>query len=131
MRNIEIVRGYRAYGHEDVYATDPTVNVLDGDIIGPDGAKITLTDTHLECGIAVQPSNLGTTEYREGSGKTPVYISNFVVRTGRIHAAAYAINDAISVRDGMPCKIDATNTIVWGYVTKVGTDGKIDIRVNY
>ena len=131
MRSIEIVRGYRTYGHEDVYATDPTVEVLDGDIIAPDGTKVTLTDTHLECGIAVQPSNLGTTDYREASMKTPVYISNFVVRTKRVTAATYAVNDAISVKDGLPCKVDATNTIVWGYVSKVGTDGTIDIRVNY
>lgn len=131
MRNIEIVRGYRTFGHEDVYNTDPTAMTLDGDIIGPDGSKITLTDTHLECGIAIQPSNLGATEYREDSRKTPVYVSNFVVRTKRYDPATYAMGDAVSVKDGLPCKADGTNAIVWGYITKVGTDGTLDIRVNY
>jgi len=131
MRNIEIIRGYRTHGHEDVYDTDPTVQVLDGDIIDPTGAKVTLTDTHLECGIAIQPSNLGTTEYKEASRKTPVYISNFVVNTKRVNAAVYAVNDAVSVKNGLPCKADGTNAVVWGYVSKVGTDGSINIRVNY
>ena len=131
MRNVEIVRGYREAGHEDVYAADPTVNILDGDIIAPDGTKMTLTDTHKECGIAIQPTNLGTTEYREASGKIPVYISNFTCRVRNYIPGVYALDDEISVKDGLPIVANATNITVWGHITNVGTDGTLDIRVNY
>ena len=131
MRNIEIVRGYREFGHEDVYPGKPTVTLLDGDIIDIEGEKATLTDAHQEIGIAIQPTNLGTTEYREASGKIPVYISNFTVRTKRFHAATFALGDEVSVRDGLPCKADGTNAYVWGHIVAIGNGGAtIDIRVN-
>lgn len=129
MRNIEIVRGFRNGGLEAVYDTDPTVEVVDGDIIDPTGKKVTLTDAKKVCGIATQPSNLGATDYREGSRKTPVFVSNFTVRTKKYQPAVYAVNDLISVKDGLPTKVDATNTIEWGIVTAVNEDSSIDIQV--
>ena len=130
-RNVDIVKGYRTYGQEAVYVQDPSVEVDNGDIVTPDGQKATLTDTHLECGIVIQPSKLAG-QFPEGSGKIPVYITNFVVRTAVYNTAAtYAVNTAISVKDGKPTPVDETNAIVWGYVTAVNTDGTIDIRVNY
>lgn len=132
MRNVEIVRGFRDGGHEEVYAADPLVDILDGDIIDSTGSKVTLTDTHIECGIAIQPTGIGGSGKKEASGKIPVYVSNFTCRTKRFAPATYNVNDAVSVKDGLPTPVDDTNTIVWGYVTAVGTSGgTIDIRVNY
>ena len=131
MRNIEIVRGYREFGHEDVYPGKPDVTLLDGDIITIEGDKATLTDAHQEIGIAIQPTNLGTSEYREASGKVPVYVSNFTVRTKRFHPAAFALGDEVSVKDGLPCKAGGDNTQVWGHIVAVDNGGaSIDIRVN-
>ena len=129
MKNIEIVRGYRSFGHEDVYVSDAAITVVEGDIVAPDGSLVTLTDAHLECGMAIE-RNLINGQPKE-SGKTPVYVSNFVVRTMRYAPASYAVNDALSVANGLLKAVDATNTVVWGYVTKVGTDGTIDVRCNY
>ena len=129
--NVDIVKGFRSYGQEGVYNQDPLIEVKNGDIVSPTGQKITLTDTHLECGVAIQPSKLSS-QFPEGSGKIPVYITNFVLRTARYdHTASYAVDSAVSVKDGLPTLVNGTNTIVWGYVTAVGTDGTIDIRVNY
>jgi len=129
MKNIEIVRGYRSFGHEDVYASNPAVTVVEGDIVDPAGDKVTLLAEHLECGMAIE-RNMINGQPKE-SGKTPVYVSNFVVRTSHYAPAAYAVNDALSVADGMLKAVDATNTIVWGYVTAVNTDGTLDVRCNY
>ena len=131
MRNIEIVRGYRSFGHEDVYPGNPDLELLDGDIITAEGEKATLTDAHQEVGIVIQPTNLGNTEYREASGKVPVYVSNFTVRTTRFHPATFKVGDGVSVKDGLPVLADDTNKEIWGYVTAVGNGGaSIDIRVN-
>ena len=129
MKNIEIVRGYRSFGHEDVYFSDPAVVVVEGDVVGPDGALVTLTDAHLECGMAIE-RNLINGQPKE-SGKTPVYVSNFVVRTSRYVPGTYSVNQPLSVAAGQLKAVDATNTIVWGYVTAVNTDGTLDIRCNY
>lgn len=129
MKNIEIVRGYRSFGHEDVYNSDPAVTVVEGDIVAPDGSLVSLTDTHLECGMAVERNTINGQP--KASGKIPVYVSNFVVRTSRYTPATYAVNDALSVAAGKLKAVDTTNTIVWGYVTAVNTDGTIDVRCNY
>ncbi len=132
MRRIDIVKGFNTFGYEDVFPTDPTVTLKDGDIINMDGTKTTLTDTHIECGIAIQPTNLGSSEFREASKKTPVYISNFKVRTKAYTAATYHVGDPVTVIDGLPAPVNGTNTIVWGYVTAVNAgEASIDIRVNY
>lgn len=131
MKNIEIVRGYRSFGHEDVYASDAAVSVVEGDIIAPDGTLATLSGstTHKECGMVIE-RNMINGQAKE-SGKTPVYVSNFVVRTGRYTPASYDVDDAVTVTGGLIAKgVEGTDTI-WGYVTKVGTDGKLDIRCNY
>lgn len=130
MKNIEIVRGYRSFGHEDVFVSDPAITVVEGDIIGPDGSLVTLKGslTHLECGMAIE-RNLINGQPKE-SGKTPVYVSNFVVRTSRYESMAYAVNDPITVNAGLPTKGTSSDAI-WGYVTKIGNDGTIDIRCNY
>ena len=130
MKNIDIVRGYRSFGHEDVYASNPAVVIVEGDIIDANGDKVTLTDAHIECGIAIE-RNTTVAAGQKPSMNIPVYISNFVVRTTRFTAGTYAVGDAMSVAAGLPIKVDATNTVVWGYVTKVGTDGSLDIRCNY
>jgi len=130
MKNIDIVRGYRSFGHEDVYASNPATAIVEGDIIDANGDKVTLTDAHIECGISIE-RNTTVDPGQKPSGMIPVYISNFVVRTKRFVPATYAVNEPVSVKDGMPSKVDNTNTIVWGYITKIGTDGSMDIRVNY
>ncbi len=131
MKNIEIVRGYRSFGHEDVYESDPGVTVVEGDIVAADGSKVTLSGalTHLECGMAIERNMINGQP--KDSGKTPVYVSNFVVRTSRITAAAYAVNDPITVTAGLPAKGVAGTDAIWGYVTAVNTDDTIDIRCNY
>ena len=130
MKNIDIVRGYRSFGHEDVYASNPAVAIVEGDIVDVEGNKVTLTDAHIECGIAIE-RNTTTNPGQKPSGKIPVYISNFVVRTKRFAPATYSVNEAVSVKDGIPSKVDATNTIVWGYITKIDSEGYLTIRVNY
>jgi len=131
MKNIEIVRGYRSFGHEDVYVSDPAVTVVEGDVIAPDGSLVTLsgTTTHLECGMAVERNMINGQP--KDSGKTPVYVSNFVVRTSRYVPGTYAVNDPITITDGKPTKGTVGTDVIWGYVTKVGNDGTIDIRCNY
>ena len=129
MKNIEIVRGYRSFGHEDVYMSNPAVVVVEGDIVDPLGDKVTLLAAHLECGMAIE-RNMINGQPKE-SGKTPVYVSNFVVRTSRYAPGTYNVNDALSVAAGELKAVDATNTVVWGYVTAVNTDGTIDVRCNY
>ena len=131
MKNIEIVRGYRSFGHEDVYMSDPNVEVVEGDVIAPDGSKVTLSGqtVHKECGIAIERNMINGQP--KDSGKTPVYVSNFVVRTSRFTPGTYAVNDPITVESGMPKKADPSADVVWGYVTAVNGDGTLDIRVNY
>jgi hypothetical protein len=131
MKNIEIVRGYRSFGHEDVYASDPAVQVVEGDVIEPSGAKVTLSGAlvHKECGIVIERNYINGQP--KDSGKTPVYVSNFVVRTSRYVPGTYAANDPVTVTDGLPAKADPTADTVWGYVVAVNQDGTLDIRVNY
>jgi len=131
MRNIEIVRGYRTFGHEDVFASDPSVQVVEGDIIDRDGQKITLSGStdHKECGIVIERNYINGQP--KDSGKTPVYVSNFVVRTSRFTPATYSVNDPVTVTDGLPTKGTVGTDAIWGYVTAVNSDGTIDIRVNY
>lgn len=131
MKNIEIVRGYRSFGHEDVYVSDVAVTVVEGDVVAPDGTLVTLSGatTHLECGMAIERNTINGQP--KESGKTPVYVSNFVVRTMRYAPASYAVNDPITITAGKPAKGTAGTDAIWGYVTKIGTDGTIDIRCNY
>ncbi len=131
MKNIEIVRGYRSFGHEDVYVSDAAVTVVEGDIIAPDGSLVTISGalTHLECGIAVERNMINGQP--KDSGKTPVYVSNFVVRTSRYTAGTYNVDTAVTVTAGLPAVAAVGTDAIWGYVTKVGTDGTIDIRCNY
>jgi len=131
MKNIEIVRGYRSFGHEDVYASDPAVQVVEGDVIEPSGAKVTLSGAtdHKECGIVIERNYINGQP--KDSGKTPVYVSNFVVRTSRYVPGTYAANDPITVTDGLPAKGTVGTDAIWGYVVAVNQDGTLDIRVNY
>lgn len=132
MKNIEIVRGYRSFGHEDVYASDPAVTVVEGDVIAPDGSLVTLSGatTHKECGIVVERNMINGQP--KDSGKTPVYVSNFVVRTSRFAAGTYNVNDPITVTGGLPAVGAVGTDAIWGYVTAVDTSaGTIDVRVNY
>ena len=132
MRQCDIVRGRDTFGYEDVYNADPTVEIVDGNIITQDGAKATLTDAHIECGVAIQPTNLGSLVFKEASKKIPVYISNFKLRTTLYAPATYKVGDAVTVIDGVPALVSADNAIVWGYVTAVNAgDASLDIRVNY
>ena len=129
MKNIEIVRGYRTFGHEDVFNSDMGVMVVEGDIVGLDGTLVTLTDTHIECGMAIERnSELGV---QKPSNKIPVYVSNFVVKTSRYEPGTYNVGDPVSVKDGKVSVVNATNTIVWGFVQKVDTNGDLTIRCNY
>jgi hypothetical protein len=129
MKNIDIVRGYRSFGHEDLYASDPTVAVQPGDIITMDGKKATLTDTHIECGVAVE-SNVNPMGGQKPSGKIPVYVSNFVVRFYSPAPEGVNLGDPVTVIDGKVAPLDDTHKVVWGYVTKI-TDTSYDVRVNY
>ena len=129
MKNIDIIRGYRTFGHEDLYASDAAVTVVEGDIIGMDGSLVTLTSAHVECGMAVERNTDGSGA--KPSGKIPVYISNFVVKTKRYEAGTYAVNAPVSVKGGKPTPVDATNTIVWGYIQKIDANGDLTIRCNY
>ena len=132
MKNIEIIRGYRSFGHEDVYASNPAVEIVEGDIVDNNGALVTLLTAHLECGMAIE-RNMINGQPKE-SGKTPVYVSNFVVRiqTSQLGAGAFdTVNTALSVAAGKLVPVDVTNTIPWGYITGVNTDGTIDVRCNY
>ena len=131
MKNIEIVRGYRSFGHEDVYASDAGVTVVEGDIIEPDGSMVTLkgATTHKECGMVIE-RNLINGQMKD-SGKTPVYVSNFVVRTSRYKAGAYAVNDPVTITAGLPEKGTAGTDAIWGYIVAVNTDDTLDIRCNY
>jgi hypothetical protein len=130
MKNIEIVRGYRSFGHEDVYMSDPAVTVVEGDVIAPDGSLVTLSGqlNHLECGMAVE-RNMINGQHKE-SGKTPVYVSNFVVRVAT-PGFVPSVNDPITVTAGKVAVANPAADAVWGYVSAVNTDGSIDIRCNY
>ncbi len=131
MKNIEIVRGYRSFGHEDVYVSDAAVTVVEGDVITPDGQLATLSGqtSHIECGVVVERNMINGQP--KDSGKTPVYVSNFVVRTSRYVPGTYAVDDPITITGGQPTKGTVGTDTIWGYVTRVGTDGTLDIRVNY
>jgi len=131
MKNIEIVRGYRSFGHEDVYVSDPSVPVVEGDIIAPDGSLATLKGdtTHKECGIVIERNTINGVP--KDSGKTPVYVSNFVVRTSRYEPGTYSVNDPITVDGGLLTKGDAAADAIWGYVVAVNSDDTLDIRCNY
>jgi hypothetical protein len=131
MKNIEIVRGYRSFGHEDVYTSNPAVVVVEGDVVAPDGSLVTLkgATTHLECGMAVERNMINGQP--KDSGKTPVYVSNFVVRTSRYEPMTYAANDPVTVDAGLVTKADPAADAVWGYVVAVNSDDTLDIRCNY
>ncbi|MEA3471486.1 MAG: hypothetical protein U9R24_07195 [Thermodesulfobacteriota bacterium] len=131
MKNIEIVRGYRSFGHEDVYASDPAVTVVEGDVIDQDGALVTLSGavTHKECGMVIERNMINGQP--KDSGKSPVYVSNFVVRTSRYTPAVYAVNDPITVTAGLLAKGTVGTDAIWGYVTAINTDDTIDVRCNY
>lgn len=129
MKNIEIIRGYRTFGHEDVVNSDINTVVVEGDIVALDGTKVTLTDAHIECGLAVERNT--TPGGQKPSGKIPVYVSNFVFKTTRYEPGTYNVGDPVSVKGGKPSPVDATNTIVWGYIQKVDTNGDLTIRCNY
>ena len=129
MKNIDIIRGYRTFGHEDLYPSDSTVKVEIGDIIGLDGQKVTLESKHIECGIAIE-SNYDASGVPKPSGKIPVYVSNFVVRFYQPLPDGVAVGDPVTVIDGKPAALDDTHTVVWGYVTNA-TDTSFDVRVNY
>jgi len=129
MKNIDIVRGYRTFGHEDLYASDPTVSVQPGLIIDMSGQAATLTDTHVEVGVAVE-TNLNPTGGAKPSGKIPVYISNFVVRYYDAIPDGINLDDPVTVIDGKVAALDDNHKVVWGYVTKI-TDTSYDVRVNY
>jgi len=129
MKNIEIIRGYRTFGHEDLVASSPDTKVVEGDIVGLDGSLVTLTDSHIECGLAIERNTSGGNH--KPSGKIPVYMSNFVVKTSRYNAGTYNVDDPVSVKDGKPTPVDDTNTIVWGYVQKIAQNGDLTIRCNY
>jgi hypothetical protein len=129
MKNIDIVRGYRSFGHEDLYVSDPTTKVVAGDIIGLDGKKVTLTDTHVECGVAVD-TNFDSVGNPRPSGKVPVYVSNFVIRYHKPAPDGINVGDPVTVIDGQPAPLDDNHKVVWGYVTAI-TDTSFDIRVNY
>ena len=128
MKLIDIVRGYRTFGHEDVYVSDPTTTIQPGDVIGLDGKKATLDKDHKECAVAVEKN----TDYsgQKPSGKIPVYVSNFVIRYYKPVPDGVAAGDPVTVINGQPAKTDADHTVVWGYVTRV-TDSDFDVRVNY
>ena len=131
MKNIEIVRGYRSFGHEDVYASDPSIVVVEGDVIAPDGSLVTLqgaTD-HKECGMVVERNMINGQP--KDSGKTPVYVSNFVVRTSRYAPMVYTVNDPVTVSGGLLTKGTAGTDAIWGYVVAVNSDDTLDIRCNY
>ena len=131
MKNIEIVRGYRSFGHEDVYTSDPAVTVVEGDVVAPDCSLVTLkgaTD-HKECGMAVERNMINGQP--KDSGKTPVYVSNFVVRTSRYAPMTYSVNDPITIDGGMPTKGTVGTDAIWGYVVAVNSDDTLDIRCNY
>jgi len=131
MKNIEIVRGYRSFGHENVFQSNPNVTIVEGDVIDPEGNKVTLKGdkTYKICGIAIE-RNLANGEPKP-SGKIPVYISNFVVRTSRYKPSTYEVNDPVTIEDGIPAKADPENDGIWGYVIAVNTDDTIDILCNY
>jgi len=129
MKNIDIIRGYRTFGHEDLYASDSTERVEVGDVIGLDGKKATLGTSHVECGIAIE-SNYDATGAVKPSGKIPVYVSNFVVRFYQPAPADVSVGDPLTIIDGKPAKLDDNHTVVWGYITAM-TDTSFDVRVNY
>ena len=131
MKNIEIVRGYRSFGHEDVYASDPAVTGVEGDVIAPDGSKGTLkgATTHKECGMVIERNMINGQP--KDSGKTPVYVSNFVVRTSRYEPMSYSVNDPVTVDGGLLTKGTAGTDAIWGYVVAVNSDDTLDIRCNY
>jgi hypothetical protein len=131
MKNIEIVRGYRSFGHEDVYVSDPSIVVVEGDVIAPDGSLVTLKgDTaHKECGMVIERNMINGQP--KDSGKTPVYVSNFVVRTSRYEPMTYGVNDPVTVNGGLLTKATAGTDAIWGYVVAVNSDDTLDIRCNY
>jgi hypothetical protein len=131
MKNIEIVRGYRSFGHEDIYASNPSITVVEGDVIAPDGSLATLKGdlTHKECGIVIERNMINGQP--KDSGKTPVYVSNFVVRTSRYAPMTYSANDPVTVDNGLITKADPAADAVWGYVVAVNSDDTLDIRCNY
>ncbi|MDF1879624.1 hypothetical protein JHD46_08240 [Sulfurimonas sp. SAG-AH-194-C20] len=131
-KNVEIIRGFRTCGLDDVYMSDSTVEVQPGMVITQDGALATLTDaSHTEVGVAIQGNIFGRGGYDEASGKIPVMISNFVMRTQIFTPAVYIAGEAITVVAGIPKKAVGTDPI-WGRVTAIGVEaGTIDIRVNY
>ena len=130
MKNVEIIRGYRSFGHEDVYDSNPAVEIVEGDIIDGNGDKVTLLDTHIECGISIE-KNTTVAGGQKPSNSIPVYVSNFVAKTSRFTPGVYTVGEPVTVINGLPSKLTGTNLVVWGYVTKVGTDGSLTIRCNY
>ncbi len=131
MKNIDIIRGYRSFGHEDVYTSDVAVTVVEGDVVGPDGSLVTLKGAvvHKECGMAIE-RNLINGQPKD-SGKTPVYVSNFVVRTSRYAPMAYSLDDPITTDGGLLTKGVVGTDAIWGYVVAVNTDDTLDVRCNY
>jgi len=128
MKNIDIVRGYRTFSHEDLYDADATVTIVPGDIIGLNGNKITLEKTHKEAGIALESNK--DIAGNKPSGKIPVCVSNFVVRFYRPVPDEVNLGDPVTVIDGKPSKTDDDHTVIWGYVTKID-ETSFDVRVNY
>ena len=129
MKNIDIIRGFRTSGLEDLYPSNPLVDVVPGDIITLAGDKATLETQHHECGLAIEGNkNPGGEE--KPSGKIPVYVSNFVVRYYEPAPNGVNVGDPVTVIDGRPAALTQNNTVVWGYVVGM-TDTSFDVRVNY
>jgi len=128
MKNIDIVRGYRTFGHEDLYPSDATVSVVSGDIVDLSGAKATLGTEHKEVGLAIETNK----DYYgdKPSGKIPVYISNFTVRYYEPIPDGVNLGDPVTVINGRPAALDDDHKVVWGYVVKLD-ETSFDVRVNY
>lgn len=128
-KNVEIIRGFRTCGLDDVYASDVAVEVQPGMVITRDGQLATLNATHMEVGMAIQSNLFGRGSYEEATGKIPVMISNFMARTNVHGGSVFAEGDAVTVENGLITKGGEGETL-YGYVTAVDSStGTIDVRV--
>jgi hypothetical protein len=128
MKNIDIVRGYRTFAHEDLYDADATVEIVPGNIINLDGTKATLGTEHKEVAVALESNK--DISGNKPSGKIPVCVSNFTVRYYKPVPEGVNLGDPVTVVNGEPSALDDNHKVVWGYVTKI-SETSFDVRVNY
>lgn len=126
---VDVIRGWRTCGMDDIYLSDPEIEVQPGMVITPEGQLATLTGEHIEVGMALQANKFGRGGYDEFTGKIPVMLTNFKVRTNVMDPIVYVVGDPVTVVDGLITKGGEAESL-YGYVTAVGIEaGTIDVRV--